>query len=57
MDGPEIMTLAEFAVRMQLDWAVLYDDPTTDPFTTINPSPAAGYRLCGADTDLDEVLL
>ena len=30
----------EFAVRMQLDWAVLYSDPATDPFTTINPHPA-----------------
>ena len=28
----------EFAVRMQLDWAVLYTDPAMDPFTTINPN-------------------
>ena len=33
----------EFAVRMQLDWAVLYDDPATDPFSTINPP---GVTVC-----------
>ena len=33
----------EFAVRMQLDWAVMYTDPTMDPFTTINPP---GVTVC-----------
>ena len=36
----------EFAVRMQLDWAVLYDDPATDPFTTINPNSMPPITVC-----------
>jgi hypothetical protein len=36
----------EFAVRMQLDWAVLYNDPTTDAFTTINPNSMPPVSVC-----------
>jgi hypothetical protein len=36
----------EFAVRMQLDWAVLYSDPDTDPFTTIDPNSDPPITVC-----------
>ena len=36
----------EFAVRMQLDWVVLYTDPTTDLFTTINPNSMPPIGVC-----------
>ncbi len=36
----------EFAVRMQLDWAVLYSDAANDPFTTINPNSNPAITVC-----------
>lgn len=36
----------EFAVRMQLDWAVLYTNPGGDPFTTINPNSMPPITVC-----------
>lgn len=36
----------EFAVRMQLDWVVLYSNAGSDPFTTINPNSMPPIGVC-----------
>ncbi len=46
----------EFAVRMQLDWAVLYSNPATDPFTTINPNSMPPITVCNTrDENVDAI--